>query len=49
MIIASLGLVVYQKWENKKREQGGRDYRLQASEDEVATLGHLHPEYRYIN
>ncbi|WYZ39394.1 hypothetical protein EsH8_III_001308 [Colletotrichum jinshuiense] len=49
VIIASLGLVVYQKWENKKREQGGRDYRLQASENKVATLGHLHPEYRYIN
>lgn len=49
VIIASLGLVVHQKWENKKRAQGGRDYRLETTEEEVATLGHLHPEFRYIN
>ncbi|GKT96356.1 MFS transporter [Colletotrichum tofieldiae] len=49
VIIASLGLVAHQKWENKKRAQGARDYRLETSEDEVATLGHLHPEFRYIN
>ncbi|GJC97449.1 major facilitator superfamily transporter [Colletotrichum higginsianum] len=49
VIIASLGLVVHQKWENKKRAQGGRDYRLETTEEEVATLGHLHPEFRYIH
>ncbi|KAL0933270.1 major facilitator superfamily transporter [Colletotrichum truncatum] len=49
VIIASLGLVAYQTWENKKREQGGRDYRLQAPEDEVANLGHRHPKFRYIH
>ncbi|OHW89660.1 MFS transporter [Colletotrichum incanum] len=49
VIIASLVLVAYQKWENKKRAHGGRDYRLETSEGEVATLGHLHPEFRYIN
>lgn len=49
VIIASLGLVAYQKWENKKREEGGRDYRLERSEEEVATLGHLHPQFRYIH
>ncbi|KAM0326752.1 hypothetical protein ACHAQA_006625 [Verticillium albo-atrum] len=49
VIIAALGLVVYQKRENKKRAMGGRDYRLQASGEKVATLGHLHPEFRYIH
>ncbi|TDZ15558.1 putative transporter [Colletotrichum orbiculare MAFF 240422] len=49
VIVASLGLVAYQKWENKKREQGSRDYRLERAADEVATLGHLHPSFRYIN
>ncbi|EFQ32697.1 MFS transporter [Colletotrichum graminicola] len=49
VIVASLGLAVYQKWENEKRAQGGRDYRLEAPANRVATLGHLHPEFRYIN
>ncbi|KAK1968687.1 major facilitator superfamily transporter [Colletotrichum sublineola] len=49
VIVASLGLAVHQNWENKKRAQGGRDYRLDASDDEIATLGHLHPNFRYIN
>ncbi|KAK2022105.1 MFS general substrate transporter [Colletotrichum zoysiae] len=49
VVVASLGLAVYQKLENKKREQGGRDYRLEAPEDGVATLGHLHPDFRYIH
>ncbi|KDN67121.1 putative major facilitator superfamily transporter, partial [Colletotrichum sublineola] len=46
VIVASLGLAVHQNWENKKRAQGGRDYRLDASDDEIATLGHLHPNFR---
>lgn len=49
VILSALALVLYQKRENKKREEGGRDYRLQASPDKVATLGHLHPEFRYIH
>ncbi|KEY64032.1 hypothetical protein S7711_07395 [Stachybotrys chartarum IBT 7711] len=49
VIIASLLLVVYQKRENKKRERGERDYRLQASEEEISTLGNLHPQFRYIH
>ncbi|KAH8889059.1 major facilitator superfamily transporter [Thozetella sp. PMI_491] len=49
VIIASLLLVMYQKRENKKRAEGGRDYRLQAPLEQVATLGHLHPEFRYIH
>jgi MFS family permease len=49
VIIASLALVYYQKRENKKRAEGGRDYRLERPENEVARLGHLHPEFRYIH
>ncbi|KAK6063337.1 transporter [Seiridium cupressi] len=49
VIVASLSLVAYQKWENKKREEGGRDYRLEIPDEKVATLGHLHPRFRYIN
>lgn len=49
VIIASLGLVAYQKWENKKRANGERDYRLEASAEEVATLGSLHPQFQFIH
>ena len=49
VVIASLSLMLYQMKENKKRAAGGRDYRLQRSADKVASLGHLHPEFRYIH
>ncbi|KAJ0383373.1 hypothetical protein COL922a_010619 [Colletotrichum nupharicola] len=49
VIVASLSLVAYQTWENKRRERGDRDYRLRLPEDEVAILGHLHPNFRYIH
>ena len=49
VIITSLGLVLYQRRENKKRAAGARDYRLQMLAEKVATLGHLHPDYRYIH
>jgi hypothetical protein len=49
VVITSLGLMVFQMRENKKRAAGGRDYRLQRSPETVATLGHLHPDYRYIH
>ncbi|KAF9869578.1 major facilitator superfamily transporter [Colletotrichum karsti] len=49
VIIVSLSLLAYQTWENRKRERGGRDYRLQHRDKEIATLGHLHPEFRYIH
>ena len=48
VIIAALFLVVYQTKENKHREAGGRDYRLEHSREEVAGLGYLHPRFRYI-
>ncbi len=49
VILAALGLVYYQVRENKKRAAGGRDYRLQRSPDQVASLGYLHPRFRYIH
>jgi hypothetical protein len=49
VVIASLALVLYQTKENHKRAAGGRDYRLDRPQDEVARLGHVHPEFRYIH
>ncbi|EHA48785.1 hypothetical protein MGG_11530 [Pyricularia oryzae 70-15] len=49
VIFAALGLMLLQRWENKKRDRGARDYRLQGDQMHVATLGHLHPEFRYIH
>ncbi|KXJ87073.1 major facilitator superfamily transporter [Microdochium bolleyi] len=49
VMVAALGLMVYQQRENRRRAAGGRDYRLQRSAEEVSQLGHLHPEYRYIH
>lgn len=40
-------LVMHLKRENRAREQGKRDHRLQGSPDEVENLGHLHPYFRY--
>jgi hypothetical protein len=49
VIVASIGLLMYQRWENRKRDNGGRDYRLQAPPEQVATLGDRHPQFRYIH
>ncbi|KAI9164134.1 LOW QUALITY PROTEIN: transporter [Paramyrothecium foliicola] len=49
VVITSLLLVLYQKRENKKRAEGGRDYRLEVSDEKIALLGHLHPDFRYIH
>ena len=49
VVVAALGLVAYQMRENKHRASSGRDYRLEAPHEKVATLGHLHPEFRYIH
>ncbi|PPQ78694.1 hypothetical protein CVT25_010715 [Psilocybe cyanescens] len=38
----------YIRWENRKRERGERDYRLEGkSQEEVEQLGYLHPQFRY--
>jgi sugar phosphate permease len=44
-------MIFYIKWENRKREQGKRDVRLEkfSTDDEGnAHLGDLHPKFRYI-
>ncbi|KAF9269209.1 MFS general substrate transporter [Marasmius fiardii PR-910] len=41
-------LFVYIRWENAKREQGERDYRLEGKNaKEIEELGYLHPGFRY--
>ncbi|RYP90219.1 hypothetical protein DL770_003682 [Monosporascus sp. CRB-9-2] len=42
--------IFYCKWENRLRDRGGRDYRLEGlTEEEQAALGYRHPEFRYIS
>lgn len=46
-VIAALG-VLYAKWENRMRERGARDGRVQGkSEEVVRDLGYRHPSFRY--
>lgn len=48
-VIAGL-LILYTKWENKQRDAGKRDHRLEGlSEDEIAVLGSRHPAFRYLS
>ncbi|KAF2653746.1 MFS general substrate transporter [Lophiostoma macrostomum CBS 122681] len=44
-LVLSTVNIFYCKWENRKRETGQRDYRLQ-DEDE-SMLGYRHPQFRY--
>lgn len=47
MVCISVGLVGWQRWENRQREEGRRDWRLDGlSEEEVVLLGSDHPEFR---
>ncbi|CAE6534796.1 unnamed protein product [Rhizoctonia solani] len=46
--ILVLVLVIHNTLENRRRAKGERDYRLNASEEEVARLGSLHPNFRLI-
>jgi len=42
--------ILYTKWENRQREEGKRNYRLQGlSVDEAESLGCRHPEFRYVS
>ncbi|KDQ12248.1 hypothetical protein BOTBODRAFT_34530 [Botryobasidium botryosum FD-172 SS1] len=43
-IITAL-LIWYNAWENKARQAGKRDYRLNADEETVSKLGNLHPRF----
>lgn len=46
-VIVSL-TALYVRWENKKRDRGERDYRLEGkSQDELRNLGYKHPQFRY--
>jgi len=46
-IVAALG-VLYVRWENRMRERGARDDRVQGeSEEVVRDLGYRHPSFRY--
>lgn len=48
LILSSFG-IAYCMWENRLRDRGGRDYRLEGlTEEEQADLGYRHPEFRYI-
>jgi hypothetical protein len=47
-VLAVIG-IVYCKYENKARNAGERDHRLEGlSAREVVDLGYRHPEFRYI-
>ncbi|KAF9466150.1 MFS general substrate transporter [Collybia nuda] len=41
-------LFLFFRWENRKRDRGERDYRLEGKTSaEIEQLGYLHPEFRY--
>lgn len=43
----ALGLTFYCKWENRQRDLGRRDHRLEGkTEQEIKDLGWKHPSYR---
>ncbi|TEB22549.1 MFS general substrate transporter [Coprinellus micaceus] len=47
VVIVSL-TALYVRWENKKRERGERDHRVEGkTEDELRNLGYKHPQFRY--
>lgn len=42
--------IIYCKWENRQRDMGKRDHRLQGKSDaEIKDLGYRHPEFRYMH
>ncbi|SNX85960.1 related to TNA1 - high affinity nicotinic acid plasma membrane permease [Melanopsichium pennsylvanicum] len=47
MVIISVCLVTWQRWENKQRQMGKRDHRLQRlTDEEIQLLGSDHPHFR---
>ncbi|KAI5832433.1 MFS general substrate transporter [Schizophyllum commune Tattone D] len=46
LCVCCVGLALYQRGENAKRERGKRDYRLRR--EGVERLGNLHPAFRYM-
>ncbi|KAF2025062.1 MFS general substrate transporter [Setomelanomma holmii] len=50
VLILAIGCIIYCKWENRQRDLGKRDHRLNGkSEVEIRDLGYRHPEFRYIH
>lgn len=48
--VLALTGIGYCVWENRLRNRGGRDGRLEGlSEDDIADLGYRYPEFRYIH
>ena len=48
MVLSTAG-IAYCKWENRQRDLGKRDHRLNGTEAEVKDLGYRHPEFRLIH
>lgn len=52
IIVCLLGVagILYVKWENRQRNQGKRDHRLQGltTPEEIEDLGYRHPSFRYM-
>jgi hypothetical protein len=49
VLMLSLAGIAYCKWENKQRDLGKRDHRLNGlSEAQIKDLGYRHPAFRYI-
>lgn len=43
-------LTWYVRWENKRRDRGDLDYRLEGlTEEEAQKLGHKHPHFRFVD
>jgi hypothetical protein len=50
----AIGLIIaywrYCSWENKQRDLGKRDHRLDGlTQEEIEDLGHRHPRFRYAS
>lgn len=49
VLVLSLAGIAYCKWENRQRDLGKRDHRLNGlSEAQIKDLGYRHPSFRYI-
>ncbi|KAF2629980.1 MFS general substrate transporter [Macroventuria anomochaeta] len=50
VLILAVAGIIYSKWENKQRDLGKRDHRLNGlNEEQIRDLGYRHPEFRYIH
>ena len=49
VLVLALGGIAYCNWENRQRDLGKRDHRLNGlSERQIKDLGYRHPQFRYI-